>query len=182
MARLEMMVENDLWILVDGFMRDRSQYNHKKFANIDSMEDIMARHLYSLVNRQMTRPHPIDIWVIGENGWLEYAPELLKKISENETNDSYRIIVSRSGLTEVRRPYLHSWDKWPFLAGLVRQKGHINRKHFQIAGRTFLNCIQSRQNELGIPYSEVLQYFDIPFKYYGGSCPSLEEPSSHLIQ
>ena len=153
--------------IVEPELRDRLW--PKGVDGSKGLEHAMAQHVHRSGQNDIVGG-PVHVWVVGAPGWLEDAPDLIRRMAGEDSDDAYRIlIVGNAG-------HLVGGYKWGDYAGrrffVHRKKGApgFRRSASEIVGamRTYWDTTQSHP-------SPVLDALGVPYAFVGDESMSREE-------
>ncbi len=118
---------------------------------------------------RIRRPFPLDVWVIGNHGWLQSAPAVIGTLSEDENRDDYRVLIVGLGpLREGGRHWYAQWPRWLRNAGMDRKKKHIDHQRFAAGADALLSTIAEQARD-GNFVDTALNRMGLPHAFYGDS-------------
>lgn len=149
----------------------------------------MATHLLRLHKTNLSyphapSPHPVHVWVIGNDKWLAAGAsdsKLLQRIHEDEQDPHYRIVIVGAGWPE-HAPYAGNAVSWLRQAGMIKKKRHANTKSFHEHGELLLDLMFEHYREMRCPPSAVLDHFGLPYAFCGDQSSKREERLLDRIQ
>jgi len=116
------------------------------------------------------------VWVVGNQDWMDQAPEEVARICEEEVKDypsdlsSYRIVIIGEHLGRVEQPYTPQWGSRLSSSLLIRNKlfyGSGGGKRFQSAAEPLLKCMAAYYDQMQRSPTPVLQALHVPHAFYG---------------
>lgn len=160
--------------LMDGYVSVPARQRKKLQSSQTTFEQMMATNLYRFGKRldappQLItgRPNPLHIWVIGREGWLEQAPELIRLISEDDKDASYRVVIYGARDPQESPIWMVRWPRWLRRAGMMQRKKHKNLNQFRSAGRTLLEVMHKDYEATHEPPTHILEEMGLPCAFHG---------------
>lgn len=122
------------------------------------------------------RPRPLHVWIVGEDGWLDRAPEIIRSLSENDTAHNYRIVIYGGGRESMnyaggpepgRLDYVGNWSNNLYNSGMKLKKTHMDRKAFKSAGTEILRAMHDYYESIREPPTLVLEDLGAAVQFFG---------------
>ncbi len=138
----------------------------------------MAEHLYDLgtlkhLPRGPARLESLHVWVIGRHGWQENLPEPFNRLSENETDPTYRVLafgIAYGSLSNLESYNVRcDWTGWMRHAGMRRSKRHSSQKLMRKHARLLLAPMRKYYLRNNAQPSPILDQLGVPFEFFGRS-------------
>lgn len=167
---------NYLLRLTDGYMSEQHGRVSPNRDTEDPPQLRIASELYRRATQSfdksekigMKRPSPIDIWIVGSNGWLDaQLPEPMYSLANGEKSTDYRMMIIGEGLQHV--PHVSGWNNWVRSVGMKKKRRHENLKDFRDSANQLLRMMHDyRIWSVGCP-SNALKRLNVPVTYVGDS-------------
>jgi len=118
--------------------------------------------------REDQSPSPLQVWVAGNDDWLNNPPEILRPLIEGETNDSYRLIILGGDIEVLGTWLVHSTWRWSsslYDYGMRKVRKHGSRTVMKEKCSALGQKMLEDYHQFSDPPTSALEKHNIPFAH-----------------